>query len=65
LSVTLVDNAAACAAVSGGCTAADPAARAVACACACAVAGSATADMATNVTGVANAAPRNSLLYRI
>jgi hypothetical protein len=30
-----------------------------------ATAGSATADMATNVTGVAIAAPRKSLLYRI
>src|ERR1700728_4158679 len=63
LSVTLVDNAAACAADSGGWTAAGVAARAVV--CASAAAGSAMADMATNVTGVAIAAPRKSLLYRI
>jgi hypothetical protein len=63
LSVTLVDNAVACAEVSGGWTAAGAAARTVV--WASAAAGSATADMATNVTGVAIAAPRKSLLYRI
>ena len=63
LSVTLVDSAAACAEVSGGWTAAGAVARAVV--WACAAAGSATADMAANVTGVAIAAPRKSLLYRI
>ena len=63
LSVTLVDSAAACAEVSGGCTATGAAARAAV--WVPATAGSATADMATNVTGVAIAAPRKSLLYRI
>jgi hypothetical protein len=57
-----VDHAAACAAVSGGWTAAGAAGAAV---CACAADGSATADMATNVTGVAIAAPCKNLLYRI
>ncbi len=63
LSVTLVENAATCAGLSGGWTAAGAVARAVV--CPCATAGSATADMATNVTGVAIAAPCKSLLYRI
>src|SRR5580693_8797067 len=63
LSVTLLDNAFACAGDSGGWTAAGVAARAEV--CASAAAGSATADMATKVTGVAIAAPRKSLLYRI
>ena len=54
--MTLLDNASACAGDSGGWTAAGVAARAVV--CAAAAAGSAMADMAANVTGVAIAAPR-------